>query len=393
MRESFSTDESNSRLVRLSLAVSKKKTLAKGIYRDGSGIAIRISVQGKPVDFRRDGDGRSYDGRELGWLRQERIRRQAAATLTAERKADAGTLFRADVDRFLDTLSSDTHRLNSQGYMAHWTHHFGDRKRDSLTAVEVQTAFAAIRKAHSTKRHIRHALISFYQTLNGRDGYNPARTLPRPPKAKTTARAIPYVVIERIFAALQPSRSRARLKVMAYVGLPPALIAKLQPSDLRLDDAEVTVKPRRKGAGSDGRTLPLSDAGVAALREFADLGAFGSFQGRQLVDTFRAGAVAAGVTLAGDARPYDLRHSFITEVYRETGDLKAASELAVHSTLEQTVAYARGAITERATMAIRAVPRFSTTAPPSKSPIRSTSVRRTGRPNRAGKGKRTAKHR
>ena len=32
--------------------------LAKGIYRDRSGIVIRISVHGKPVDFRRDPEGK-----------------------------------------------------------------------------------------------------------------------------------------------------------------------------------------------------------------------------------------------------------------------------------------------------------------------------------------------
>lgn len=359
----------------------KRKTLAKGIYRDASGVMIRISVHGKPIDYRRDSTGTPYEGRALGWLRQERIRRQAAATLTDERRAQARDTLAVDIDRYLATISSASHKVNSQGYLAHWARVLGDRPRHSLTDVELQTAFAAINKASSTKRHIRHALICLYDTLDGTGGPNPARRLPLPPKAQADVRSIPYADIERIFKQLQPSRTRARLKVIAYTGLPQSLIAKLRPGDLRLAAREVIVRPRRKGAGVGGRTLPLSDAGVAALQEFAAMDAFGTFQNRQVIDTFRAGAKAAGVTLAPDARPYDLRHSFLTEVYRATGDLRAVAELGMHSTLEQTARYAKGAVSERATKAIQAVPRFSTTTTTRKSPKRSTSVQ--SKPGRA----------
>lgn len=336
-----------------------RKKLAKGIYEDRSGIVIRISVKGEPVDYRRDLDGTPYKGRALSWLKQERVRRQAAATLKADNKA-LKSAFADDVRQFLQTLSGG-HRINVQGYMAHWERLLAGKERNAITELDVQTAFAAIHKAPSTKRHLRRALVKFYETLNGVSGYNPARVLTPPQTPQEEARAIPYPIIEKIFAALTPSRARARLKVIAYVGLPQKQIAQLQPSDLRLKEREIIARPRRKGAGSAGRVLPLSNAAVAALQEFVDLNAFGTFQNAQLVRTFRLGAERAGVSLAKDARPYDLRHSFLTEIYRRTGDPFAVSELGLHATIEQTQRYAKGAVSARATKVIRAVPRFSIT--------------------------------
>lgn len=381
---------------------SKRKTLAKGIYEDASGRFIRISVAGKPVDLRREKDvraadgtlierGRSYRDRDVSWLRDERIRRQAEATLATEDRVEGETAFEADVERFLHTVSGKGHRLNVAGYMAHWARAFEKRQRNTITELEVQTAFAAIDRGASTKRHLRRALVKFYEAMNGVSGYNPARVLTPPPKPQDDARSIPYAMIERIFAALQPSRARARLKLIAYVGLPQNQIAKLQPSDLRLNERTVIVRPRRKGAGVEGRALPLSPAGVEALTEFAALNAFGSFQNAQLVRTFKLGAKRSKVSLSEDARPYDLRHSFLTEVYRQTGDLYAVSELAMHATLAQTARYAKGAVSERATKAIQSVPRFLTTTKRKNLPIRSSSVASKSKASRTKGRKKTRK--
>lgn len=352
----------------------QRERLGKGIYRDASGIAIIVSVNGKPREFRTDRAGRAYKTFTLSELRDERKRISARELQIAERREATSDTFAQDVDRFLQTLSGG-HRVNTRGYMAHWAV-FNDRQRNTITELEVQTAFAAIHKGASTKRHIRRALVGFYETLNGVSGYNPARVLTPPPKPQEDARAIPYATIERIFAALQPSRARARLKILAYVGLPQKQIAQLQPADLRLSARTVIVRPRRKGAGVEGRVLPLSPAGVDAFQEFVRLNAFGSFQNSQLVRTFKLGATRAGVTLAADARPYDLRHSFLTELYRQTGDLYAVSELGMHATLEQTARYAKGALSERATKAIRSVPRFAATTKTGTRPIPSKSVQR-----------------
>jgi integrase len=351
-----------------------RERITTGVYRDQFGIAIIVSVNGTPREFRKDANGLRYaSNKGASWYRDERARILAREQHKEARKVDHSDTFRADVERFLNTLSGG-HRLNTEGYMKHWTAFFGDHQRNTLTEIDVQTAFAKIKKGASTKRHIRRALVKFYDTLNGITGTNPARVLTPPPKPAEKARAIPYEMIEKIFAALTPSRARARLKVLAYVGLPQKQIAQLQPSDLRLSDRELIAHPRRKGAGAAGRAIPLSDVAIAALREFASLNAFGTFQNSQLVRTFKLGAKRAGVTLPDDARPYDLRHSFLTEVYRNSGDPFAVSELGLHATLQQTARYTKGALSERATKAIAAVPRFSVVAEVQNPPKRSISV-------------------
>lgn len=380
-----------------------KQRKAKGIYEDASGRFIRISVKGTPIDLRREADernqvtgalikrGDSYKDRDIPWLRDERIRRQAEATLKADIRADTADRFPADVERFLATISSTGHRVNTQGYMAHWAHHFEQHRRNTITDLDVATAFAAIQQANSTKRHIRRALINFYEALNGKSGYNPGRSLRNPPKDEDTIRDLPWADIEQVFAALPPSRSKARLLLIAYTGLPQKQIAQLRPSDLRLEARELVVHPRRKGAGAAGRVIPLSDRAVAALKEFIRLEAFGTFQNRQLVETFWSGATRAGVTWPDDARPYDLRHSFLTEVARGGADIRDIATLGMHATLEQAARYIKGAAQQRATTAIASIPRFSTTTKRGKSPKRSSSVQRPRLPKvrpRAKKGSR-----
>lgn len=343
----------------------KRKLVAKGIYRDRSGVAIIVSVRGTPREFRANEQGRKYATFTKPDLIIERKRIDAREHLKEERVTATADTFRADVQQFLNTLSGG-HKVNTTGYMAHWEQHFAGHPRNAITELEVQTAFAAINKGASTKRHIRRALVGFYDTLNGVSGYNPARVLKPPPKPPEEARAIPFLLIERIFAALQPSRARARLMVLAYVGLPQKQIAQLQPADVRLKDRVVIVRPRRKGAGAGGRALPLSDAGIAALTEFVAQNAFGTFQNSQLVRTFKLGATRAGVQLADDARPYDLRHSFLTELDRSGADIRDIAYFGMHATIEQASRYIKSGASERATNVIRAVPRFLTMATPPK---------------------------
>lgn len=353
-----------------------RERITTGVYKDRFGVAIIVSVEGKPREFRHDAEGRRYDPkRGAAWYREERKRVQARERNRAAATIDPTDSFAADVRRYLKTINSPTHRRNAEGYLAHWERVFAARERNTITDVEVKEVFAQIDKAPSTKNHIRRELFAFYQTLNGKTGYNPVLSLRAVREHYPEARALPYDVIEAIFAALQPSLSKVRLQVMAYTGLPQTLIAKLRPADLQLAKGIIYVRPRRKGAGVEGRELPLSNAGIAVLKEFQRLNAFGPFQNRQLVNTLNHGIKAAGVTVPEGTRPYDLRHSFLTEVYRQTGDLKAVSELGMHATLEQTARYAKGAVSERATKTIKAVPRFRATTIQAK---RSNSGEKTG---------------
>lgn len=346
---------------------TQRKKWFTGVYHDKAGVSIVVSVRGKPREFRHDEHEKPYARYDRHTLKDERKRVQLRENVLAERARARAHTVAHDLPRYYDTLSG-SHRRNTKSYLAHFERAFGERARDEITELDLQQWFAAIDKKPSTKNHIRHAVISFYQTLNGPQGANPARVLKKVREEYPDARALSYDAIEAIFKALTPSPAKARLMVMAYTGLPQHLIAKITPHHLHLERAEVWATPRRKGAGAEGRMLHLSKKGVEAFKEFVRVNAFGSFQNKQLTSTFRHGAKLAKITLPEQTRPYDLRHSFLTETLRETGDLHAVSELAMHATLEQTKRYTRGAASERATKAITSVPRFGATRRTGKSP-------------------------
>lgn len=344
---------------------TKRQRLFTGVYKDGSNVSIVVSIHGKPREFRQDADGKPYRSYPRHTLKDERIRVQARELLKHERVSEKSYTFATDVDRYLATIHAPKHRSNARTLLGYWVRAFGDRAKDTITELEVREAFATFDKKPATRNHIRRELFAFYKTLNGPQGYNPALNLRAAREKHRDTRALSYDTIDAIFATLAPSKSKARLQVMAYTGLPQSLIAKLQPSDLKhLEQGEVQVKPRRKGAGVEGRVLPLAPIGIAALKEFQRLDAFGPFQNRQLTQMLKRAIIAAKVTVPAGTRPYDLRHSFLTEVYRHSGDIRAVAELGMHATLEQAARYASGATTYRATKAIESVPRFGTTTIP-----------------------------
>lgn len=340
-----------------------KEKIAKGVFKDRSGIAIRISVDGKPIDLRREQDvravdgtlikrGQSYKGRDRAWLIKERIRRQAEASLKHQKKKIAGYTLAADAADYLKTLSGRT-KDDTENLLSHWLAQFADRPRHEITALDLRQHAATWTIAPSTFNHRRQALISLYKALDGPQAPNPARELPKQRELLGAPKALPYDVIEGVFERMPPSQSRARLKVMAYTGLPQMQISKLTPEDWQ--GARLRVTPRRKGSGAAGRWLPLSAEAQAAMQEFQDLDCWGTFSRSSLNKAWARYAPAG-------SNPYSLRHSWLTELYRRSkGDVLAVKNLALHSTLQQTERYAAAALEER--MADLVLPRFLTTKP------------------------------
>jgi integrase len=192
--------------------------------------------------------------------------------------------------------------------------------------------------------------------------------------------------VEDILAAI-PDRGRAarfgtrpdyselkiRLTIMAWTGIPPIQLERLRPRDVDFVQGRMYLQPRRKGKGSPGAWVALLPDAIDAFREYARVGLWGrsfsrssmakSWKGaikrvtadlereaaktndRTVVDTFRD-------AIPPRCRPYDLRHTFATEAYRVTGDLRAVAELLQHANLETTKRYTGGAVSERVTSAI-----------------------------------------
>lgn len=333
-------------------------------------------------------------------------------------QAPAGTLA-ADAELYLATLqdrpklqAERTHQLST------WAERWPRVNRRLITSVQIQTAvsemLAAGRSASSVKHYLT-ALHHLWTTLDGRGAPNPVRDVTKPSEPAPLPRALAYDVIELILAELSDRRdrgkltasdvetirqqlaqkganlsaiarayqvtptairkiargrrkhdaasaakTRARLTLMAYTGIPPAQIATLTPADVDLEAGTVLVRPRRKGKGAPPSRHPLTAKGLEAMRAFTEADAWGAFSTSSVHKRFRA-AIArlcdrlesdpqtkdAGVSLRvqlADARPYDLRHSFLTQVQIHTGERSTVQAFGAHADARTTARYTLAAV-------------------------------------------------
>lgn len=357
----------------------KRRRLSTSIYADAYGVSI--IVRGK--------EHRRPIGTPLGDLQRDR-----RELLEAAGGADArqGT-FAADVDAYLLLLREGKRRENARGLLRHWLEAelvleggrrvaFGKVSRQALTSVAIAQQLEAWsgRFAPGGLKHLRRELGALYRRLNGKAGANPVADVPPINVVYEEPRAIPYPVIACILAAL-PDRGRPtgagkgtrptvsltkiRLSVIAYTGLPPAVLARIKPRDLDLGAGTVYARPRRKGKGSAGYTQPLTPQALEAFRQFAAAQAFGPFSTRSASKSWaralrkvraawvaKHGAKGAPWPVPDDARPYDLRHSFGTAVMRRRRDSHAVAALLMHSNLQTTRRYLQGMVDESSREAV-----------------------------------------
>lgn len=277
--------------------------------------------------------------------------------------------FAADVDRYLPTLA-DRYKLHKERrqQLEWWIRHFPARRRADITPAEIRAALAELRQTRSasTCNKYRMALSHLWSTLDGKTNRNPLRDVPQFPEPEAEPRNLPDALVTQILEAFAKrgapkkgqkraaiSLAELRLRVMWRTGLSPAEIMRIQPGDLRLDDAAVYVRRRQKGKGSDGMLLPLTPEGVTALQTFAAHQAFGPFSTHAV---YRGWALACRKIrergdvdpqtdrLLAQARPYDLRHTFGTMVLQRTQDLKVTQELMRHRSSKTTKRYVRAAV-------------------------------------------------
>jgi integrase len=252
-----------------------------------------------------------------------------------------------------------------QAHIDLWVREFGPRRRDSIRTSEIDAVLSRWLTeglAASTVKHRRGALLHLWNRLDGPDAPNPVRRSIIPAEPEPEPRGLPYEVVEQILGAMPDrgqclrgkardviSKTKARLALMAYTGLPPASIMRLRPSDVRWDAAAVFVLGRRKGRGTKGRMMPLTTRGLQALRDFSEADCWGRFSTSSVWQSFQRACRQVGLS---GLRPYDLRHSFGTAVYAATGDERAAQQLLGHASRATTDRYTLAAVPERLKVAV-----------------------------------------
>lgn len=342
----------------------RRKRLITGVYSDRFGVTVRVRT--KEVRFPL--------GTPLEELKRARKDLQDELAGTPTRRGTLGSAF----DAYLKTVPEGHRRRDEAALLLHWREAgFADLAPGGVKGLEIRQQLTAWKGRFSpaTIKHLRRVLGAVYRAVNGKSGYNPVRDVPTVTLRYEEPRAIPYEIIELIFAQMPDlgraeknehrstvNKTKLRLKVMAYTGIPPAQLKRILPRDVDLRAKMVLARPRRKGAGADARQLPLTDQGVRAFESFIAGDCFGWFNTRSAAQVFRRAITKAQHAweqeqakqkkhipwpLPDDTRAYDLRHSFGTQLLLATGDLKLVADMLLHANLSTTARYTLAAVDPR----------------------------------------------
>jgi integrase len=274
---------------------------------------------------------------------------------------DDGGGFSTDAKEYKKLVSGMISIGDRERHIDEWAAIFGSQRRDTITPFQIRRALEAKRKAGkaaSTVNHFRTALLHFFTTMNGRSGANPVKDVPPYPEhSDEVIRAHDYGTIYRLLALMPPSKTRTRLRLIAWTGWPHAQVMKLKADDIDFAAARVRVSRRRKGKGVAGRWLPIVlPQTKTALEAFVRDDCFGDFSQPSMrkslllaAEKYRA-RYGRTVTIT----PYHLRHSFGTLLALYIEDERALQELLLCS-LKQVRRYTAAATDPRVRSALEAV--------------------------------------
>lgn len=358
--------------------LTRSKSGWQGIRKHGLGWQAEVRVTGHPRSiqpFPLDSDPREMQK----WRTAEKKRLRESRP-----RAGKGTLA-SDAKDYLRARAAMAGIKERTYHIGLWVAEFGGRARASIKPWEI----AAVRDRwllQGPKRMMRkwkddgidrhgarwvdlpialsasqvcnrlRALENLYTVLDGRHQYNPVREVDEPKEPDSEPRGLPYAIVDAIIDSM-PDRGRPmkdekrgtvnltklRLRVIAYTGLSHGELAGVATEDLHLDTTPpwCWIQGRNKGEGTKGTAQPLTTEGAAALRALSAAGGLGPFS----PDSMRASFARSWKKLGlGDLRPYDLRHSFASEVLERTGNLDVTQLLMRHKSRETTLRYGLRAI-------------------------------------------------
>ena len=159
-------------------------------------------------------------------------------------------------------------------------------------------------------------------------------------------RKVPFSDQGRAHAETYPTgkRDRCMLKLMLNSGLRPSEVLNLTWRDVDLQTGKVLV---REGKGKKDRQVWVAEATLDQLRQWRESApasnyCFTTLKGRRINDrVFRAMVKrrALKVGIEKDVHPHTLRHTYATELYRETKDIRMVQKALGHANLATTMIY------------------------------------------------------
>ena len=139
-------------------------------------------------------------------------------------------------------------------------------------------------------------------------------------------------------------RDRCMLKLMLNSGLRPSEVLNLTWRDVDLQTGKVLV---REGKGKKDRQVWVAEETLDMMRQWRETTpvseyCFPTLGGRRINDrVFRAMVKrrALKVGIEKDVHPHTLRHTYATELYRETKDIRMVQKALGHANLATTMIY------------------------------------------------------
>lgn len=315
----------------------------RGIYKHGNGWRAVVSCgRGRPVLTKHFPAEASLAAMQ-GWRKDE----QAKVRVGRKARASRGT-FAGDAKRYLGIVAAMPTIQDRTQQIDLWIDIFGTRARDTVTAGEIraqrdkwatkprakddQRPFAA-----STINHRLRALSNLYAVLDGHRAENPVRDVEELREPDPVPRAMDYAAVAAIVAAMPVSQTKVRIRCLAYSQITPKQLMRLTAPDLDLTRARLRLPARAKGRGASAVWVPLLPKAKDAFSDFHQQNLYGEFSHRSLRRSWDTAAKKAGVR---GARPYDLRHTYGTLVYRATRSREAVQQLLQHSSWTTSARYA-----------------------------------------------------
>jgi integrase len=340
--------------------------IAPGIYRDDIGYSVQLMVRGRRIE-KRFPRGTALS-KMKDWRDGKRIKRRGSRS-----DPDHAT-FAEDVRRYLKTAKHMPTYDQREYDLNQWiTALGGARPRSSITGTELDQVMADWMTTPQprgrgqkpaplnpqTVKLRRTALRRMYRVLDGESAPNIVRDSTAPQEYAAEARGLSMTVVRDIFDAMPANEWRPRLKLLAFAGLPPKLLGQVEAGDVFPDTLQLRVRGRRKGRGAAGSVRPITPQAAEAFAELGRFDAFGEFDAWRQFDAFSSAVRRVNAQRKEDnlppltrLKPYDLRHSFGTWLYEQTGDLATVARL-LGVTLQTARRYALGATNVLDVRAIR----------------------------------------
>lgn len=324
--------------------------IAPNIYRTPRGFRVFVRVAPGSGGLKSRSFDRTATLTEMKqWREEQRVEHRKAPRAALER----GTLA-ADAAHYLKLVATMPTFKDRERDINSWIAVYGARHRHGLTKQDYQLQLQEWKLrgkggkplAASTVNHRRTAIEHLYTTLDGEAAPNPLREISPFDEPPAEPRAIPMKDVRAILAAMPPSKTRARVKVLAWTGIRGrSELGKMKPEHVDLQRRQCWVPTGKKGKP---RQLELNEDGIKAWREFIAAKAWGTYSKDSLRNSFRRAVKAVNAArkkakqplLPAGLRVYDLRHSIATALLEAGADLSDVQEHLGHTSPRMTRRYA-----------------------------------------------------